>query len=40
MKNILATPVLPKGRFGVSLTGIALALSMVGSTLGGLWATD
>ena len=40
MKNILATPVLPMGRFGVSLTGIALALSMVGSTLWGLWATD
>lgn len=40
MKNILATPVLPKGRFGVSLTGIALALSIVGSTLWGLWATD
>lgn len=40
MKNILATPVLPKGRFGVSLTAIALALSMVGSTLWGLWATD
>lgn len=40
MKNRLATPVLPKGRFGVSLTGIALALSMVGSTLWGLWATD
>lgn len=40
MKNILATSVLPKGRFGVSLTAIALALSMVGSTLWGLWATD
>jgi hypothetical protein len=40
VKNILATPVLPKGRFGVSLTGIALALSIVGSTLWGLWATD
>lgn len=40
MKNILATQGLPKGRFGVSLTGIALALSMVGSTLWGLWATD
>ena len=40
MKNILATRVLPKGRFGVSLTGLALALSLVGSTLGGLWATD
>lgn len=40
MKNILATPVLPKGRFGVSLTGITLALSMVSSTLWGLWATD
>jgi len=40
VKNILATPVPPKGRFGVSLTGIALALSMVGSTLWGLWATD
>lgn len=40
MKNILATPVLPEGRFGVSLTAIVLALSMVGSTLWGLWATD
>jgi hypothetical protein len=40
VKNILATPVLPKGRLGVSLTAIALALSMVGSTLWGLWATD
>jgi hypothetical protein len=40
VKNILATQGLPKGRFGVSLTGIALALSMVGSTLWGLWATD
>lgn len=40
MKNILARPVLPKGRFGVSLTRITLALSMVGSTLWGLWATD
>ena len=40
MKNILATPALPKGRFSVSLTRIALALSMVGSTLWGLWATD
>ena len=40
MKNISATSDLPKGRFGVSLTGIALALSMVGSTLWGLWATD
>lgn len=40
MKNILATTVLPKGRFGVSLTAVALALSMVGSTLWGLWATD
>lgn len=39
MKNILATQGL-KGRFGVSLTAIALALSMVGSTLWGLWATD
>jgi hypothetical protein len=39
VKNILATPAL-KGRFGVSLTAIALALSMVGSTLWGLWATD
>lgn len=40
MKNISATPALPKGRFSVSLTGITLALSMVGSTLWGLWATD
>ena len=39
MKNILATQVL-KGRFGINPTAIALALSMIGSTLWGLWATD
>ena len=40
MKNILATPVFPKGRFGINLTALALALSMIGFTLWGLWATD
>lgn len=40
MKNILATSVLPKGRFGVSLTAAALGLSMIASTLWGVWATD
>ena len=39
MKNILATQGL-KGRFSINLTAIALALSMIGSTLWGLWATD
>ena len=40
MKNILATSLLPKRRFGINLTAIALALSMIGSTLWGVWATD
>ena len=40
MKNILATSVLPKRRFGINLTAVALALSMIGSTLWGVWATD
>ena len=39
MKNILATQTL-KGRFGINPTVITLALSMIGSTLWGLWATD
>lgn len=38
--NILATSVLPKGRCGISPTAIALALSMIGSTLWGIWATE
>ena len=40
MKNILATSMLPKRRFGINLTAVALALSMIGSTLWGVWATD
>ncbi len=40
MKNILATSVLPKRRFGINLTAMALALSMIGSTLWGVWATE
>lgn len=40
MKNILATSLLPKRRFGINLTAVALALSMIGSTLWGVWATD
>jgi hypothetical protein len=40
VKNILATSVLPKRRFGINLTAVALALSMIGSTLWGVWATD
>ena len=40
MKNILATSALSKGRFGINLTAIALGLSMIASTLWGVWATD
>ena len=40
MKNILATSLLPKRRFGINLMAVALALSMIGSTLWGVWATD
>jgi hypothetical protein len=40
VKNILATPVLSKHRFGINLTAIALGLSMIASTLWGIWATD
>lgn len=40
MKNILATSVLPKRRFAINLTAVALGLSMIGSTLWGVWATD
>lgn len=40
MKNILATPSL-RGRMGaVNWTAVALGLSMVGSALWGVWATD
>lgn len=40
MKNILATPTL-RGRMGaVNWTAVALGLSMVGSALWGVWATD
>jgi hypothetical protein len=31
---------LPKRGFGINLTAVALALSMIGSTLWGVWATD
>lgn len=40
MKNILATPIFPKGRLGICLIAIALALSMIGFTLWGIWATN
>ena len=40
MKNILATSLMPKRRFGINPTAIVLALSMIGSTLWGVWATD
>lgn len=40
MKNILATSLLPERRFGINLTAVALGLSMIGSTLWGVWATD
>jgi len=40
VKNILATSMLPKRRFGINLTAVALGLSMIGSTLWGVWATD
>jgi len=40
VKNILATPSL-RGRMGaVNWTAVALGLSMVGSALWGVWATD
>lgn len=40
MKNILATSSETKRRIGINLTAAALAVSMVGSTLWGVWATD
>ena len=40
MKNILATSSDAKRRIGINLTAAALGLSMVGSTLWGVWATD
>lgn len=40
MKNILATLTVSKRLSGLNLTAIALALSMLGSTLWGVWATQ
>jgi hypothetical protein len=40
VKNILATSSDAKRRIGINLTAAALGLSMVGSTLWGVWATD
>ena len=40
MRNILATSFLPRRRFSINLTAIALGLSMIASTLWGVWATD
>ena len=40
MKNILATSIVSKRLSGLNLTAIALALSMLGSTLWGVWATQ
>jgi len=40
VKNILATLPGPKRRIGINLTAAVLGLSMVGSTLWGVWATD
>lgn len=40
MKNILATSSISRRFSGLNLTAIALALSMLGSTLWGVWATQ
>jgi hypothetical protein len=40
VKNILATSTVSKRLSGLNLTAIALALSMLGSTLWGVWATQ
>lgn len=40
MKNILATSPETKRRIRINLTAAALGLSMVASTLWGVWATD
>jgi conjugal transfer pilin signal peptidase TrbI len=40
VKNILATLSDAKRRIGINLTAAVLAVSMVGSTLWGVWATD
>lgn len=40
MKNILATSTVSKRLSGLNLTATALALSMIGSTLWGVWATQ
>lgn len=40
MKNILATCTGPKRGIGITLTAATLRISMIGSTLWGIWATD
>lgn len=40
MKNILATSSETKRRIRINLTAAALGLSMIASTLWGVWATD
>ena len=40
MKNILATSTVSKRLSGLNLTAIALVLSMLGSSLWGVWATQ
>ena len=40
MKNILATSCETKRRIPINLTAAALGLSMIASTLWGVWATD
>ncbi|WP_439571763.1 type-F conjugative transfer system protein TrbI [Sphingomonas sp.] len=40
MKNILATSCETKRRIRINLTATALGLSMIASTLWGVWATD
>lgn len=40
MKNILTTSAAPKRGIGITLTAATLAVSMIGSTLWGIWATD
>jgi hypothetical protein len=40
VKNILATSAVSKRLSGLNLTAIALAVSMLGSTLWGVWATQ
>lgn len=40
MKNILATSAGPKRGIGITLTAATLSISMIASTLWGIWATD